>query len=450
MEQRLNYNEFNEPEEDLKANFKNIFLAIWNRKFFIAKVFTITLLVFIAMAFILPKQWKVQADLYINKTNNSNLLETNPYAIEEAGNMYGLLGANNSLSNEIEIMQSPRVIDKVVRENNLKYEKIFDIIPTPKVGEYWTTEKFLKKDVKFENIKGTNIVSVSFKCKYRDKSYNIVKSLVNNYIKLHQEINSEKSKSDKAILQSEYEKAKADLNKKVNSSGGLPATSFTGAGNLTAMSMFSRSAQNAISNIQGQYIAGEKSRIDVSESAAKVSQLASKLEWANLVEEMSDSSKVILLREPYQLRDWEYDSPKPLICTILGIVFGIIFSIFAVIYKELTDKKLAYTMLGDNVIYDLNKEFNKLSAEFISNSDGKTALAYFEDLSSDITDKFKIFGVVPAIKAEISPSFKTSMKNIDNVILFESINKTNTEDYRLVKHILESMNKKIIYEVLTK
>ena len=165
---------------------------------------------------------------------------------------------------------------------------------------------------------------------------------------------------------------------------------------------------------------------------------------------MSDSSKVILLREPYQLRDWEYDSPKPLICTILGIVFGIIFSIFAVIYKELTDKKLAYTMLGDNVIYDLNKEFNKLSAEFISNSDGKTALAYFEDLSSDITDKFKIFGVVPAIKAEISPSFKTSMKNIDNVILFESINKTNTEDYRLVKHILESMNKKIIYEVLTK
>ena len=253
MNQNLNYNEYNELEEELNTNIKSIVLALWNRRFLMVKTFIITLLIFIALIFILPKQWKVQADLYINKANNSNLMDVNPYAIEEGGNMYGLLGANNSLTNELEIMQSPKVIDKVIRENNLKYEKLFDIIPTRKVGEYWTTEKFLKKDVKFENIKGTNIISISFRCKYPEKSYNIVQSIVKNYVTLHKEINSDKSKSDKAIIESEYNKAKADLSKQLKATAGLPATSLTGSGNLTAMSAFSRSAQNALANLESKY-----------------------------------------------------------------------------------------------------------------------------------------------------------------------------------------------------
>lgn len=440
--------QYNEVEEELNVNFKNILMAIWNRKFFIAKIFTGVLILFIALTFVLPKQWKVQADLYINKTNNSNLMEINPYAIEEIGNMYGMLGANNSLSNELEIMQSPKIIDKVIRDNDLRYEKIFNIIPTPKVGQYWTTEKFLKKKVKFENIKGTNIISVSFKCKYKDKSYNIVKSIVKNYVKLHKEINSEKSKSDKAILKSEYEKAKAELDKKLSHSSGLPSTSLTGAGNLTAMSNFSRSAQNAISNIQGQLISGERSRINVSESAARVSQLASKLEWAELVEEMSDSSKVILLREPYELRDWEYDSPKLLIFILLGIIFGALFSIIGVILKELTDKKLAYSMLGNDVIYNVNKEFKKLSAKLISKSDKKTGFILFEQLPEPLCNQLKNSANVVLIDAEISQTFKNSLSKVDNVILVLSVGKTSTEDYKLFKYILTDMDKNIICEIL--
>ena len=440
--------QYNEVEEELNVNFKNIFMAIWSRKFFIAKIFTGVLILFIVLTFVLPKQWKVQADLYINKTNNSNLMEINPYAIEEIGNMYGMLGANNSLSNELEIMKSPKIIDKVIRENDLRYEKIFNIIPTSKVGQYWTTEKFLKKKVKFENIKGTNIISVSFKCKHKDKSYNIVKSIVKNYITLHKEINNEKSKSDKAILKSEYAKAKAQLNKNLNNSSGLPSTSFTGAGNLTAMSRFSRSAQNAVSNIQGQYVSGERSRIDVSESAARVSQLASKLEWAELVEGMSDSSKVILLREPYMLRDWEYDSPKLLIFIFWGIIFGILLSIIGVIVKESTDKKLTYSMIGEDVIYDINKEFKKLSAKFLSKSDRNTGLILFEQLPEPLNSQLKNFDNIVPVDAEISQTFKNALLNVDDVILVLSIGKTSSEDYKLFKDILKNMNKNIICEIL--
>lgn len=437
----------NDYENELTINLKNIFLALRNRRFFIIKIFVLTLIFFISMTYILPKKWTVSADLYINKANNTNFLEVNPYAIEDAGGMGSMLSVSDPLANELEFIQSPRVLDNVIKENNLRFKKLFNIIPTAKTGEYLTTEKFLKKPITFESKKDTKVLSISYKSKDKDEAYNVVNSIIKNYVKLYKEINIRKSKSDKAVLEAEYNKAKAELNKQMNSAGGLPTTSLTGTGNLTAMSSFSRSAQNAISTIKSQYIAGEKSRIGIGESAAKVSQLASKLEWANLVDEMSDSSKVIVIKEPYKLRDWEYSSPKLFINIILGIIFGIIFSIIGVIYKEITDKKLSYSMLGNDVIYDLDKEYNKLCAELLANSDKKTSFVYFDDLSDSVKSKLK--GLSNSqIKADISPEFKTALKPVDNVVLIGSINKTSSENYKLVKHIIESLDKKVIYEVL--
>ena len=432
---------------EITINLKNIFLALWSRKVFITKVFTIVLALFIAMTFILEKKWTVNADLYINKANSTNYLEINPYALDEMGGMASLLASADPLADELELIQSPLVLDKVIKENDLKFKKLYGIIPTKKTGQYLTTEKFLKKGINFETKEGTRILSISYTNKDKDKAYNVVNSVITNYIELYKEINSKKSKSDKAILESEYKKAKAELNKQMNSANGLPPTSL-GAGNLAALSAFSRSAQNAIANIKGQYVAGEKSRIAVSESAAKVSQLAQKLEWANLVDEMSDSSKVLVIKEPYPLRDWEYSSPKLLINILLGIVFGIIFSIIGVIYKEVTDKKLAYSMLGNDVIYDIEKEFNKLSAKLISNSENKTAFVKFEEFSGSLQEKFKSFANVVSVKADISNDFKTALKNIDNIVLFATINKTDSERYKIIKSMLEDMNKNIVYEVI--
>ena len=448
MEQLAN-KECSEFDEELTINLKNIFLTLWNRKFYIAKIFTFTLLFFILLAFILPKKWTVTADLYINKANSTNFLEINPYAIEDAGSMGSLLGAADPLANEIELMQSPLVMDKVIKENDLRFKKLYGIIPTKKTGEYLTTEKFIKKGPGIESKKGTKVLHISYTSKDKDLAYSVVVSIIKNYIALHKQINNIKSKSDKALLEAEYNKAKADLDNQVKTAGGLPTQSLTGTGNLTAMSTFSRSAQNVISNIKGQYIAGEKSRIGITESSARVSQLASKLEWAKLVDEMSDSSKVFVISKPTKLRDWEYSSPKLFTNILLGIVFGVIFSLIGVVYKELTDKKLSYSMLGNDVIYDLDKEFNRLCAELISNSDKKTALVYFDNLlTDDVKEKLKNFVNLVSVKAEISSSFKTLVKNAENIVLLEKINNTSREDYKLIKHILENMNKNIIYEIL--
>lgn len=440
--------DFQQENDEITINLKNIFLALWSRRFFIIKIFSIVLAFFIALTFVSAKKWKVDADLYINKTNNSNFMEVNPYALEDVGKIGSVLGGTDPLADELELIQSPLVIDKVIKENNLRFRKMYGIIPTKKTGQYLTTGAFLKKGPEFESKKGTHVLSISYTSKKKDLAYNVVNSIIKNYIILHKEVNSRKSKSDKSIIESEYKKAKAELDKNVNTAGGLPTTSLAGTGNLAAMSAFSRTAQNAIGNIKGQYVAGEKSRIAVSESAAKVSQLAQKLEWANLVDVMSDSSKVIVIKKPHPLRDWEYASPKLFINILLGIVFGIIFSIIGVIYKEVTDKKLSYSMLGNDVIYDLDKEFNKLSAKLISNSENRTAFVKFEDFSGSLQEKFKNFANVVSVKADISNDFKTALKNIKSIVLFATINKTDSVRYKIIKSMLEDMNKNIVYEVI--
>ena len=442
MEKQINQNE-------ITINLKSIFLAIWNRKSLLIKVFTIVLLYFIASTYWTTKKWTVDADLYINKANSTNILDINPYAIEESAGLASMLYSQNPLANELELMQSPLVIDKVIQENNLRFNKLFGFIPTRKTGEYLTTEKFLKgSKISFENKKGTHVVTISYTSKYKDVAYNVVSSIITNYIELHKELNSEKSKSDKKIIESEYKKAKEDLNKKVSVAGGLPTASLSGTGNLAAMSAFSRSAQNAISTLRGQYVAGEKARVEITEEASKVSQLANKLEWARLVEEMSDSSKVLVIKEPKPLRDWENSSPKLFKNIIFGIIFGVLLSLIAFIVAEILDKKLTYLRLDDNVIYDLESDFDSLSEEVISHSDKKIAFVLFEELPKSVSERFNDFQNIVPIKADLTNYFKETIKNVDNVVLFASIGKTPNKKYKLIKKMISNLNKKLLYEVL--
>jgi len=439
------YNMLN--EDDLNIDLKKIFLALWSRKVLIVKVFVCTLIFFIALTYILPKKWKVDADLYINKTNSTNMIDINPYVIEESGMASMLTGNSSNLMNEIELMSSPLVIDKVIEENNIRFKKIFGIFPTIKTGEYITTEKFLKM-VKIDTKKGTNVVSISFKSKSRDFSYNVVTSIITHYIELRKELMSEKSKSDKKVIETEYQKAKADLNKKVSVAGGLPTASMSGSSNLAAMSAFSRSAQSAMSNLRGQYLAGEKARVDINEDASKVNQLAQKLEWAKLVEEMSDSSKVLVIKEPHHLKDWEFASPRLFINILLGILFGVIFSLVAVIYMEIKDKKLSYSKLGDNIIYDLDKEIKSFFAYLYTNKNKQILFAFCSNIPAGFSEKFKMFSNINIMQAGISDSFSTAIQNSDQVIMFAQIGKTVSEDYKIIKNMITDMDKKIVYEVL--
>ena len=440
-------------EDDFNFDVKKIFLTVWSRKKLAIKIFIGVLVFFILLTFILPKKWKVDADLYINKSNSTNMSEINPYFIEEVGIGNGmaamLAGNSGNLMNELELMQSPKVIDKVVQENDLRFKPLFGFIPTIKTGQYLTTEKFLKsKKLKIEIKKGTNVVSVSYKNKDRELAYNVIVSLITNYVDLRKELMSEKSKSDTKILESEYNKVKAELDAKMKTVSGLPATAMTGSGQLAAMSAFSNSARSAISNLQGQFIAGEKSKIAVTEEAEKLTQLASKLQWAKLVEEMSDSSKVILLKEPLPPKDWEYASPKLLINIILGIVFGAIASLFAVMIAEMRDKKLSYSMLGDEIIYNAEDDLSEIKKVLLANNDKSMTIVAFSNIPNVIISELQKYRNINYVQADLTEDFVNGISNAEKTILFVSVGKTDSKLYKSIKEILSNKNKQIIKEVL--
>lgn len=448
MQDNMSYFPQDELDEELTIDLKKILLTIWNRKFLLAKVFISVLIFFIILTFILPKKYLVESDLYINKANNSNIAEINPYVLSEmsGGGMATMLTGNNSqIANELELMQSPLVIDNVIRENNLVYKKIFGIFPNKKEGEFITTKAFLKKNISFENKKGTNVITITYKNKKPEVAYNVVASIITNYIALNKQINSEKSKSDKKIIQAEYDKIKSNLNKKIQNSEAMPADG-SGIGQVSIMSAFSSSASSAIGALKSQLKSSKKSQIEVSEEATKMAELSKKLEWATLVEQMSDTSKVIVLKEPQKLRPFENSSPKLLINIILGLVFGFIASLVALIYAEMTDKKLSYSMLSDNALYDLKNNIDELKLLLLANQDKRLALVTFGDLPYEID--IKGFNNITSLDADISNEFINGINRSDEVILFVEIGKTDSKLYKQTKELLSNINKNILKEVL--
>lgn len=452
MQQNIYYNPTDELDEELNIDFKKLFMILWSRKSLIIKVFLCVLIFFILLTFIMPKKYKVDADLYINKSNNTNLMEINPYAIEELGAMGGMSalmsGSSGNLINELEIMQSPLVIDKVIHDNNFIIKKKWGIIPNKKEGEYISTKAFLKKNISIENKKGTNVVTIEYKAKKPDVAYNVVCSIISNYIDVSRQLHSEKAKNDTKVLAAEYDKVKLDLNKQIQKTSGLPQTALTGTGSLAAMSAFSKSAGSAISSIQNQYISGTKSQIDLQEETQKMTQLATKLQWAKMVEEMSESSKVLILKEPTPLRDFEYSSPKLLTNIILGILLGGILSLFAVIFAELIDKKLSYSKLGENIIYNDNKTIFNIKKLLVDYKDKEITCVLFDNTNQNILNLLSEFKNLNIVKADISTDFVDSVNPVDFVILLCKIGKTDVDLYKSIKETLIIHNKQILKEIL--
>ena len=168
-QQKLNYYcPQDELDEELTIDLKKIFLALWSRKFLIAKIFVAVFLFFVLMTFISAKKYTVDADLYINKTNSSNMAEINPYFISEVGTgggMAALMSGGGNLMNELEIMQSPLLIDKVIQENDIRVRKLYGIFKTKKYGQYVKADKFIKKlnIINWNSYYGTNRLSYELK-----------------------------------------------------------------------------------------------------------------------------------------------------------------------------------------------------------------------------------------------------------------------------------------------
>ncbi|MBR6162525.1 hypothetical protein IKQ26_01360 [bacterium] len=444
-------NQDTEEEEELTINLKKIWASIVNRKDILVKIFGYVLLFFILLTFIIPKKYTVISDIYINKSNNSNLVEFNPYVLNEAasGSLFSM-GVDKAINNEIELMKSEMVLDKVIRENNIRIGKKFGIIPMKRTGEYLTAKEFYGKGkvLRLENVKNTNVISIRFKARKPEVAYGVVNSLINNYIELHKELNSEKSKFDKELLKSQYEKAKEALELKLQNANGLPTQAGGNITTLSAMSAYSTTANKAINAFKGQYMKGQRTQAEVSEEIQKLTQLATKLEWAELVDQMSDSSKVLVLTAPRQLRPFENSSPNLKLNIIIGIIFGLIADLIALIYLELTDKKLAYSTLSNNIVYSAEKDFDGLKSEILCFSPKKILLVSLAKLSDEFLGKIKEIKNAEVIYADLSSDFVDKLSQADEIMLISKIGETNTDVYKKISNIIKKQKKTLLYDVL--
>ena len=444
------YNSAEETDDGLDINIEKLWKAIWSRKILLIKVFCAVLILFILLTFILPKKYKVTADLYINKANSSNMIEINPYILDEASGSMLSVSADKTINNEMELIKSELVLDKVIRDNNLIYKKKWGIIPNKKEGEFLTSDAFYEngKKLKIENSQNTNVIHIEYVNKNPKIAYGVVSSLIANYIDLHKDLNAEKSKSDKKLLEQEYAIVKENLNQSLNQVKGMPTQSMTGVGNLSAMSAFSSSASRAIETIKSQILANERTQIAVSEESQKLAQLSAKLEWAKLVEQMSDSSKVLILKEPKLLRPFEQSSPKLLINIILGCIFGYLSAIVALFFAEITDKKLSYSMLTNNIIFDGENKQELIENISYGFNPQKILCLSFEQLSESLTQKLQN---LPNTNIEFFNGVKEATDEIiraDKIILISKINVTDTYTYKIIRDIIKSQQKNIIYDVL--
>ena len=444
------YNHMDEFDEELNINYEKIWKIVWSRRVLLIKVFCSILAFFVLLTFIIPKKYKVTADLYINKSNNSNMIEVNPYVLDDAAGPMVNMGSDKAINNEIELMKSELVLDKVIRDNNIVYKKKFGIIPNKKEGEFLTAEAFYKKGkvLKIENTKNTNVITIQYKAKKPELAYGVVSSLITNYIDLHKELNTEKSKSDTKLLEKEYKKVKGDLNQKLKQANGLPVQSMTGIGNLSAMSAFSRSASSAMGNIKSQYLAGEKSQIAVSEESQKLTQLAAKLEWAKMVEQMSDSSKVLVLKEPKQLRPFENSSPKLLINIILGCIFGFIASLIALIYAEQKSDKITYSMLTNNIIFDGIKNINKVRTTIRGYNPKKVLIISFVQLPNEIVATLQTIPNAFVVYNSNNDDFIDNISVAEKIVLISKLDITDSDTYKTIRMVIKNQQKEIISDVL--
>ncbi len=445
------YNTDNYDDEMLDISFKKIWKTILSRKSLVIKVFCSVLCFFILLTFILPKKYTVTANLYINKSNNSNMMEYNPFMFDDnSSGLMASMGADKAINNEVELMTSALVLDKVIRENKIVYKKKYGIIPNKKEGEFLSAKAFYNngKILKIENIKNSNVITIEYKSKNQKLAYGVVSSLIKNYINLHKEINIEKSIADKKILEAEYIKAKENLDRRLRQSRGLPSQVISGVGNLSALSAFSKVASGAMGNIQGQYVANERSQIAINEEKQKVAQLAAKLEWANMVNQMASSSKVLVLEEPKKLRDFENSSPNLLINIILGIIFGGLSSIIALVYSEVSDKKLSYSMLTNDIIYDGEKNIEQIKLKIFSYNPCKVLIISLTKFSEEFAKELKELTNTTIIIPEISDTFIKKIAASDKVVLCSKVFETDAEQYKIVKDILKNQKKDIIFDIV--
>ena len=438
----------NVDNDEIQFDIKKIFGILKYRKSIIILTFLLITCIFAGLTFILPKKYQTEASLYLNNTNNTNLSELNPFIISDmggaalsGGGMASLLGNKSSLKNEIEVLKSPLVLNQVIKENGLKYLK------GKKKGKFISAKSFLAKDLSFSDLKGTNIINISYKASDPELLYNVVNSIIQNYKKVKRLINLQKTEKDLIFLTESYKETQKELNNQFAklklSDAKLYASDDSNLTSYGLHSYYNKNLKQALSSIANKSIDSKKLSLKIEQNIQKLKMIQSKIDWSSLVHDMAkNTSNVIVLKHPEKKEEFEYSEPKLFINVILGIIVSAIVSLMVVFIAEIKDKKLCFSSLGDNIVY-ANTGLAELRMTLFSKNNEKFSLIYLLKEEKKLLNKLENCNNLTFIDASNTILSMKDLKQSDNVIIVGSLGKTDKKIYKQIKNICKDLCKPV-------
>jgi uncharacterized protein involved in exopolysaccharide biosynthesis len=202
---------------EFSIDLNKIWHIIIHRKILIALCYVVILsIVALLTLFVLPKMYNSEARILINRASTTNLSEINPFVISELSKGIALGGSYlassaSSLDDDIAVIKSPIVLDDVIKQNNIKYTTGL------KTGKYIVSKDFPTENLEIKPAKDSiNVITISYKSTDPKYSYNIVNSVLKAYKKAFEIINSKKATDDRQFLETFYNNAMQEFNKKAD------------------------------------------------------------------------------------------------------------------------------------------------------------------------------------------------------------------------------------------
>ncbi len=212
----------------------------------IASVFGLTAI----FTFIQKPIYESQGKLVFTKKDAVSSLSSLANIAGKVGELGGLTNTSNPVDTESEIIRSAPVVSKTIDALQLKNDK----------GEPLSTDRFLKT-LSLKNIRGTDVLQISYKSTDARESANVVNSIIKNYLSTNISSNRTEASAAKEFLSSQLPKvdeqvkiAEANLRsfKEKNKLVALEVETKTGLESLSRL-------YETINDIQGRLVAAETS-----------------------------------------------------------------------------------------------------------------------------------------------------------------------------------------------
>jgi capsular polysaccharide biosynthesis protein len=449
-------------DADIGFGLKKLSLIIWHRKYWILAIYTVIILLFVFMVMNKPKIYTAEALILYNNTGATNLTEINPYAVSSMAGQQGgavISLGKESLDTEIQIIQSPLVLDKVIIDNDLKYQS------GPHKGEYLLADHFLNPNLIVETLSGTQIIRVGYKSTNPELAYNVVKSIVKNYKDVNVAINSQKAINDIAFLSDIYDETQKEIDQKISK---LETTKKGDKINplyrlekddfrYEILTQHDKRLQNVLRNMPSTSIDIKKWEVDFAQEIDKLKMVKEKYEWSKFLEEMSkNTSNIFVLKEPRMPRDNEYEKQSWLTYILISLVVSFTVSCIAVSGLELASKRVTFNDLSDNTYIVYNNHINYkdvLTAISVNHIDRAGVLSFVGEAETQrFVDNLRSRLAGRALDLSIKTNQDTFNLEVveahQYLIILVKFNKTYKETLQSLRKICKESNKIILKEYL--